>query len=157
MIIGDSSALIALSAMDRLDILEKLFNKVYVPKAVYEEVTKSNKAESKKLKLFLKDKVIEVKSHIVKIGLGKGELESIVLYQELNAKFLLIDDKRAKKFAQLNSINTIGSLGIILLAKESGLIDSVKKDLEKLKDKNLYISKELINKVIKLAKESEND
>jgi len=157
MIIGDSSALIALSAMDRLDILEKLFNKVYVPKAVYEEVTKSNKAESKKLKLFLKDKVIEVKSHIVKIGLGKGELESIVLYQELNAKFLLIDDKRAKKFAQLNSINTIGSLGVILLAKESGLIDSVKKDLEKLKDKNLYISKELINKVIKLAKESEND
>jgi len=157
MIIGDSSALIALSAMDRLDILEKLFNKVYVPKAVYDEVTKSSKAESKKLKLFLKDKVIEVKSHIVKIGLGKGELESIVLYQELNAKFLLIDDKRAKKFAQLNSINTIGSLGVILLAKESGLIDSVKKDLEKLKDKNLYISKELINKVIKLAKESEND
>jgi len=157
MIIGDSSALIALSVMDRLDILEKLFNKVYVPKAVYNEVTKSNKAESKKLKLFLKDKVIEVKSHIVKIGLGKGELESIVLYQELNAKFLLIDDKRAKKFAQLNSINTIGSLGVILLAKENGLINSVKKDLEKLKDKNLYISKELINKVIKLAKESEND
>jgi predicted nucleic acid-binding protein len=157
MIIGDSSALIALSVMDRLDILEKLFNKVYVPKAVYEEIAKSNKAESKKLKQFLKDKVIEVKSHIVKIGLGKDELESIVLYQELNAKFLLIDDKRAKKFAQLNSINTIGSLGVILLAKESGLINSVKKDLEKLKDKNLYISKELINKVIKLAKESKND
>lgn len=47
MIIGDSSALVALSIMDRLDLLESIFGKVYVPQAVYDEVTISHKPQKK--------------------------------------------------------------------------------------------------------------
>ena len=43
MIIGDSSALVALSVMDILDLLESIFVKIYVPQAVYDEVTMSDK------------------------------------------------------------------------------------------------------------------
>jgi len=46
MIIGDSSALIALATIDKLDLLEKLFNKVYVPEAVFNEVSSNNKPQS---------------------------------------------------------------------------------------------------------------
>jgi len=49
-LIADSSALVALSVVDKLDVLEQLFGEVYVPRAVYEEVSKENKAESNKLK-----------------------------------------------------------------------------------------------------------
>ena len=52
MIIGDSSALVALSIMDRLDLLESIFGKIYVPQAVYDEVTISYKPQSVKLKNF---------------------------------------------------------------------------------------------------------
>jgi len=60
MIIGDSSALVALSIMDRLDLLESIFGKVYVPQAVYDEVTISYKPQSLKLKNYLKDKIVTV-------------------------------------------------------------------------------------------------
>jgi predicted nucleic acid-binding protein len=148
MIIGDSSALVALSIMDRLDLLETIFGKIYVPQAVYDEVTISHKPQSLKLKNFLKDKISTVDLTITQMGLGQGELEVIALYKHLGSDFLLIDDRRAKKFAQLNSVNVIGSLGVMILAKEQGLIDSIRNDLQKLIGSDVFISKSLIDKVL---------
>ena len=149
MIIGDSSALIALAIIDKLELLEKIFGKVYVPKAVYNELCNNNKAESKKLEIFLKDKTLEVNASLKYIGLGEGELEAIVLYKQVNAKYLLIDDKRAKNFAKLNSVNTIGSLGVLILAKELGFLTSIKEQIDKLQKSKIYISPALIEKVLK--------
>ncbi len=44
----------------------------------------------------------------------------------MNADFLLIDDKRAKRFAALNGVNVIGSLGVMVLAKELGKVTNIK-------------------------------
>ena len=148
MIIGDSSALVALATMDRLDLLEKIFGKLYVPQAVYDEVSISYKAQSVKLKEFLANKVEVVNLDISKMGLGQGELEAIALYKNKEADFLLIDDRRAKNFAKLNGINVIGSLGVMILAKDKGLIELIREDLEKLLDSNLFISQSLIDRVL---------
>ena len=148
MIIGDSSALVALATMDRLDLLEKIFEKLYVPQAVYDEVSISYKAQSVKLKEFLTNKVEVVNLDISKMGLGQGELEAIALYKNKEADFLLIDDRRAKSFAKLNGINVIGSLGVMILAKDKGLIEFIRDDLEKLLDSGLFISQSLIDKVL---------
>ncbi len=149
MIIGDSSALIALVMMDRLDLLEKVFGKIYVPQAVYDEVTISDKPQSAQLEEFLSDKVIAVELNISKMGLGQGELEAIALYKSMDADFLLIDDKRAKSFAKLNSLNVIGSLGVMLLAKEQGFVEFIRADLEKLVNSGLYISQSLVDRVLR--------
>ena len=153
MIIGDSSALVALSVMGRLDLLEIIFGEIYVPQAVYDEVAVSSKPEGVTLKKFLKDKIVNAELDISKIGLGLGELEAISLYKTMNAKFLLIDDKRAKKFAELNGVNVIGSIGVILLAKELGKVKSIRTDLEKLLKSNVFVSKHLIEKVLMRAGE----
>ena len=148
MIIGDSSALVALSIMDRLDLLESVFEKIYVPQAVYDEVAVSDKPHSAKLKVFLTGKVVDVELSISKIGLGNGELEAISLYKNMDADFLLVDDKRAKSFAKLNGINVIGSLGVMVLAKELGKVKSIKDDLKKLLKSNVFVSKNLIERVL---------
>ena len=148
MIIGDSSALVALSIMDRLDLLESVFEKIYVPQAVYDEVAVSDKPHSAKLKVFLVGKVVDVELNISKIGLGYGELEAISLYKNMDADFLLVDDKRAKSFAKLNGINVIGSLGVMVLAKELGKVKSIKDDLKKLLKSNVFVSKNLIERVL---------
>ncbi|CAA6812960.1 MAG: Unknown protein [uncultured Sulfurovum sp.] len=148
MIIGDSSALVALATMDRLDLLEKIFGKLYVPQAVYDEVSISYKAQSIKLKEFLANKVEVVNLDISKMGLGQGELEAIALYKNKEADFLLIDDRRAKNFAKLNGINVIGSLGVMILAKDKGLIEFIRDDLGKLLDSGLFISQSLIDRVL---------
>jgi len=147
-IIGDSSALVALSIMNRLDLLETVFGTIYVPQAVYDEVTISSKPQSKKLKTFLEGKIISVEVNIEQMGLGRGELEAIALYKNMNADFLLIDDRRAKSFAKLNDVNVIGSLGVMVLAKELGKVETIREDLEKLLDSDVFISESLISRVL---------
>ena len=90
---------------------------------------------------------------ITDFSIGKGDIESMALYKKLGAGKLLIDDKRARKIAQLNGINIIGSLGILLIAKERGLVGEIKHYVEIIKKSNIHINDELINHALELAGE----
>jgi len=153
MIIGDSSALITLAIIDQLALLEKQYSTLFVPSAVYNEVIQIGRPQSDKLKLFLQDKVKAIDLHISKLGLGLGELEAITLYKTLNADILLIDDNRAKKYAVLNGVKVIGSLGILINAKKAGNITKIKPLLEKIIQSEIYISDQLIKKVLEICHE----
>jgi len=153
MIIGDSSALIALSVVNKLELLEKLYKNLFVPQAVYDEVTQVGRPQSDKLKQFLQSRVKVVDINIKKVGLGLGELEAITLYKELDADVLLIDDNRAKKYAVLNDVKVIGSLGILIKAKEKGYIDKVKPLLNDIMKSEVYISDKLVAKVLDICGE----
>jgi len=153
MIIGDSSALIALSVVNKLELLEKLYKNLFVPQAVYDEVTQVGRPQSDKLKQFLQSRVKVVDINIKKVGLGLGELEAITLYKELDADVLLIDDNRAKKYAVLNDVKVIGSLGILIKAKEKGYIDKVKPFLNDIMKSEVYISDKLVAKVLDICGE----
>ena len=79
-LIADSSALIALAVVDKLEVLEKLFGEVYVPRAVYDEVSHQSKGESEKLASYCEDKVLDITSDVnLNITLGVGESEAIIL------------------------------------------------------------------------------
>jgi len=153
-LIADSSALVALSIVNKLDVLEKLFGQVYVPRAVYDEIRKENKAESSNLAHYCKDRVLDIQASAnFNISLGKGESESIVLYTEQNADFLLCDDKKAKKFAQSFGLNVIGSLGILLKAKEAKLIDEIAPLIEILRGSQIFIDDRTYELVLGMAGE----
>jgi hypothetical protein len=153
MIIGDSSALIALGVVDKLELLEKLYKTLFVPQAVYDEVTQIGRPQSDKLREFLTNRVKVVDLNLTKVGLGIGELEAITLYKELNADVLLIDDNRAKKYAILNDVRVIGSLGVLIKAKEESYIDKIKPLLEEIMKSEVYISDKLIVKVLEICNE----
>ena len=79
-LIADSSAVITLAIVDKLDILQTIFKEVYIPNAVYQEITKTNKKESIKLKDFFQNRVKNIKTKIdFNISLGRGESEAIFL------------------------------------------------------------------------------
>jgi predicted nucleic acid-binding protein len=156
-LIADSSALIALAVCDSLPILEKIFKEVKVPQAVFDEVIKKSKKQAEILEEYLCNKVIKVdlgKHIIIKDGtLEKGELEAMALYKDLVADRLLIDDKRARKIAELNGINTIGSLGVLLLAKEKGVLTEIKSKIEIIRRTDIFFSEELLEHILKIANE----
>ena len=85
--------------------------------------------------------------------LGMGESEAMTLYLEKNADFLLIDERKGRKIASYNNINTVGSLGILLMAKQKGLISAVKPLLNSLQQSNTRISDALYKKTLELAEE----
>ena len=155
--VADSSSLIALSICNHLNLLDMLFDKVIVPEAVYDELTLNNKPESERLKDYLLDKVSKKdinKYFINDTHLGKGELEAIALYKAINADFLIIDDKVARKAAVINNIKITGSIGILLFAKEKGYIKTLSPCIESLKRSNIRISESLIQKVLQEANEN---
>jgi len=153
MIIGDSSALIALSVVNKLELLEQLYENLYVPQAVFDEVTQVGRPQSDKLRRFLQSKVNRVELNLTKLGLGLGELEAITLYKKLDAEVLLIDDNRAKKYAVLNGVRVIGSLGVLIKAKEEGYIEQVKPLVEEIMKSEVYISDKLMWKVLEICRE----
>jgi len=153
-LIADSSALIALAVVDKLDVLDELFGEVYVPRAVYNEISHQSKDESEKLADYCKDKVLNIASETnLNVTLGIGESEAIMLYKEKRADFLLCDDKKAKKFARNFGVNVVGSLGVLLKAKEEKLIVEINPLIEKLKFSQIFIDDKTFELVLKMAGE----
>ncbi len=147
-IIADSSPLVALALCDCLDILDALFGEVRVSQTVYEEVTVGNKAGSAKLAHYLHGKVKESHLDLHIIGgdtIDKGELTSIALYKNLNADYLLIDEKAGRKVAQINQVKIIGSLGVLIEAKRKGMIPLLNPYIEILRNSKTHFGEELLN------------
>jgi uncharacterized protein len=157
-LIADSSALITLAVCDSLYLLDLLFKEVKVPRSVYREVIRESKKEADKLKDYLLNKIVNLeneRSIIIKEGtIEIGELEAMVLYKQLNANRLLVDDRRARKVAELNQIKIIGSLGVLLLSKKEGHITNIKSRIEMIKNSDIYLSEELLQRIMSLAGES---
>lgn len=154
-IVSNSSPLIALAKIGMLDVLSG----VVIPKAVFDEITKPEKEYVNELYEWGKDKIIEVKNRkaveYLELMIDGGEAETIVLAEELNADAVLIDDLKARKIATLRGLNIIGTIGVLLNAKERGFINEVKPLLEELMKRKIRISKELYNHALELAHEVE--
>lgn len=82
-----------------------------------------------------------------------GETEAMLLYRQYSADKLLIDDKRGRRVAKINHISTIGSLGVLLAAKQVGVIDRIFPFVNKLLSSDLYLSADLIATVMDIAGE----
>lgn len=157
-IVCDCSPLIALALCDKLGLLDSLFAEVIIPETVYNESTKSGKPEAAKIAAWAQGKVKGAVNptvpQVINLNLGKGESEAIALYWEKSADYLLIDEQKGRQIASFNGIKIIGSLGILLLAKQNGYIDTVKPFLDILRNSTIRISDALYQKTLKLAKET---
>lgn len=94
---------------------------------------------------------------MVKSMYGKlhfGELEVIVATKELGLHLAIIDEKAARKMASEFLIDTIGILGILILAKQNQLLSCVKPDIDKLRMNGYRISDELYEQLLEKAGEN---
>ena len=78
----------------------------------------------------------------------------MLLYKQIDADKLLIDDQRGRNVAKINHIETIGSLGVLLVAKQRGLINEIAPLLSLLENSDIYLSKQIIVTVLELANET---
>jgi predicted nucleic acid-binding protein len=84
-------------------------------------------------------------------GAGEGEVISWALQ---NPGFtVVLDDRAARGFASRHHLPVIGSIRVIVLAKERGLIDRATPALEKLRGAGAWVNDELIRRAIELAGE----
>lgn len=138
-------------------MLQELFDEVYIPKAVFEEITTTVKPFSDSLADFSKTRIKQVKNKvalsILSHELDLGESEAIVLALENNISDILIDEHKGRRIAVLKGLHPIGTIGVLIQAKKKGYIKSIKPLLNELLQNNIYISKELYKYSLKLANE----
>ncbi len=153
-IVSNSSPLIALAKIEKLDIIR---HEIIIPKAVFNEITRPKKEYVNELYTWAKDKTTEVKNkkavEYLELIVDKGESETIVLAEELNVDTVLIDDLKARSIAKLRGLNVIGTIGILLDAKEKGIISELQPLLNMLINQKIRVSRELYDYALELAGE----
>lgn len=157
--IVNSTPLIALSNIRQLDLFRRLYGEIYLPQAVFREVSEKNDAASDAMSR-AHDWI-----HVVSIEhpeqyamyrakLHAGEVEVMILAQEPpRADLLIIDDNAAKKTAKFLGLPVTGTMGVLLKAKRSGLIGAVAPLLNAIKDNGFYISDQVMQLVLREADE----
>jgi predicted nucleic acid-binding protein len=155
LVIADAGPIFSLAIIDKLEILNSLFDEIKISNAVWEEITlKKNTDYYKIIESFFKSKVLKISSfNELTFIMDYGESESIILYKELNAKFLLIDDKKARTIAENFNIECIGTLGLLSTAKSKGHLDNLRPLFVKFIQNNRYYSIRLLNKLLDNHKE----
>jgi predicted nucleic acid-binding protein len=144
-IIADSSPLIALTQIGLIDLLETLFSTVLIPPAVARET-----ARSVAMYPWLRQQPLGVAldSRIIEARLGAGESEALGLALEIAGTTVILDDLDARRLAQRLGISTIGTLGVLLAAREQEVIPLLRPHLTALLDARFFMSDRLIEELL---------
>jgi len=157
-VVINASPLIILFKAHLEDLLPKLFNDIHVPQAVLSEVTDVDYEDESvagiKYAGWAKQAFIDhFLPDISAWDLGAGESEVLTFAFQNPGFHAIIDDKAARRCAKTLGIKTLGTGGLLILAKRRGLIASVSSGLEKLRQSGLWISDELDDLLLKEAGE----
>jgi predicted nucleic acid-binding protein len=157
LVVSDASVVIAPALCGKLDLLEALFGDVRVPQAVFDELMVPGKPKTAEIAEWARGKVVAVQNTAavtaLSLNLDPGESEALALYWEIAADYLLIDEKRGRTIAARNGIKTIGAAGILLAAKQRGLVAAIKPFLDTLLANDVRISDTLYRQLLVRAGE----
>lgn len=165
-IIADASPLIALASIDQLELLKKLYQQVYIPVTVKNELKlSSDMAGAKRLSQAVEDDFLLIKSidypkesyQQLLLILDKGETEAILLAESFSNhpdyRFLLIDERKGRLVATQRGLSIAGTGAVLLAAKKHGYIKSVKKELQAMQGIGYRLSQALQQRLLELAGE----
>ncbi len=154
LLIADTSPIISLLLIERLNVLEQLFPEFLLPQAVWEELQSHHEISIYEDELKrLAPQVRKITYHFPISGIDRGETEAIMLCRELQADYLLIDDKKAREKAELFDIKCIGTLALLFLARQKGLIEELRPLFEQFLEKRRYYAKTYLNLFLRKAGE----
>ena len=140
----------ALDHLGELDLLRKICDSaILIPPAIARELagrTLPEWFEVRELRQPLGARALEA-------FLGAGESEALALALEVEADFVLLDDKAARRLATQLRLTVVGTLGLLLKAKEAGLIPSIRTELEALRSLPFRISPRLQASILAQARE----
>lgn len=147
-IISDTSCLILLDKIGELQLLNKLFGKITITKEIAEEFNKVLpdwfEINSPTNKTYQK---------ILETSLDKGKASAIALAIEQEDCLLIIDELKGRKYAEQLGLKITGTLGVLIDAKITGYLKSIKPSLEKIKSTNFRLTIDLENKALESSGE----
>ncbi len=158
-IISNNSSLVALFGLDLLFLLRELYTEVWIPEEVKAEflgVERMHRLQALNDAPWIKTvHLTDVKdvSTYVRSGLDLDEAAVFALAKKHDAQFVIIDELKARQHAARIGLPFRGTVGVLIAAKEEGLIDAIKPLLIQLRDNGIHLSNRLINNALQDAGE----
>lgn len=150
-VVVNASPLITLFQAGLDYLLPELFGDVYVPQAIWDEIVNSGHTDRATQQLPNQSWVtlveIENQREVELWNLGKGETEVLFFAFCNDAYSAILDDKAARRCANILNIHIYGTADIIVLAKRCGILESVEIGLRRLGE-NFRISESLVRQLI---------
>lgn len=157
-VVSNTTPLIGLASIQQFGLLQALFGEVHIAQAVYDEAVvagrgisgaKREVSEAPWIKTtFVQDRLAV---DVLLDELDLGEAETIVLARELQADWVLMDERKGRRKLTQLGLNKVGTIGILLQAKQRGLIVNLRHELEELRQRGFSISQAVIDAVLQQA------
>lgn len=145
----NSSCLIGLERIQQLDILPQVFSVILIPEAVRQEVG----LDADWLTVQTVNNASLVKA--LQTEVDDGEAEAIALALELDDDVItVLDDQKARRLAKRLGLHLMGTVGVLLRAKQQGAIAQIKPILAALLQADFRISDAIVRKALELAGEA---
>lgn len=134
LVVADAGPLIALAQVEQLQLLASLFGVVMLPEAVWRETQAKITPDSQRIALaveagWLKVVSVAVHSHFP-LSLHQGESEALQMACDGENVLLILDDQLARREAARLELNFMGTVKVLSLAEQKGLIDSARSIIE---------------------------
>ena len=156
--ISDTSPLLYLYRIDALKWLPALCEEILVPRAVTRELSEGQRRGYDVPDPQHYDWLTVVEPRVIppdwlNLDLGAGELAALALALERPECVVLLDDRQARRIAQVAGLNVWGTLRVLLEAKHQGLIERIATYLNALESTGMWISDTTRVRVLALAGE----
>jgi predicted nucleic acid-binding protein len=158
-VVCNSSPLISLSSTGLLRLLKAIYGRIIVPDEVFHEVTEKGigrpgegevrKADWIEVASVTNEDMLRRCREIV----SSTDATVVALAKERDADLVIVDDRELREFAESEGLSITGTVGILLIAKERRLIQSVKVEMENLVKQGLRISTSVYQEVLTQAGE----
>ena len=157
--ISNTSPLLYLHRIGAIDWLPRLFNAIWIPVAVQDELKeglrKGYDAPDPSAYRWLQ--VVDPRatpSEWLSLDLGVGELAAMALALENPSRIVLLDDMLARRTAQAAGLTVWGTLKVLLEAKTHGLTDRIEPLVNRLSDTGMWLSDKVRERILALAGEA---
>jgi uncharacterized protein len=158
LVVVNTTPIIALSLIDRLELLHQLYVDVLIPPAVRAEVLsggigRAGTVELQQAKWLREIQLQNPRSADLLVDLDRGEAEVLILALEQNAELVILDERLARRHAHRLGLSLTGTLGVLLRAKQQELLPSIREMIEELRRNDIWLSDSVIAEVLRLANE----
>lgn len=158
LVVVNASPLIFLARGGHLELLRQLTRHTFVPQPVANEIQARGDTDRTVQALSL-CKWIEIvnsppiPAEVQSWGLGLGESSVLALAQQHPSTTVVMDDLAGRRCATSMGLPVLGTLGIILKARQKGLIPLARPIMEDLMRGGMYLSRNLMTQVLQLVGE----
>lgn len=153
-VVADTGPINYLVSIRQIDVLQTLYGRVLIPASVRDELTKDAAPDLVRQWIAKPPGWLEIRTptmipdaELQRVRIGFGERDAILLAQESGTDELIVDDRRGRREAERRNIHAIGTLGVLRLAAQRGLLN-LKDALTRLRTTNFYIAQELFDRLI---------